>query len=188
MSTKANNKQENKLPSKKQLFSDAQEPEHSADEFDENKININPDYAIKYAKKKAKEELQTLQEKYGDVDINDNDENEPNSEDNESEDENGDAITPETRAKFLNILNSIKQKDAKLYNKDTQLFSDNEDDEDDEEEEEENEEAKQQEKSNKKKEKKFTLLDHEQRWFTDTQGDHEYASDEDTKKKLKIQL
>jgi len=36
-----------------------------------------------------------------------------------------------------------------------------------------------------KKDKKFTLLDHEQRWFNDTQGGREYDSDEDFKKTVK---
>ena len=80
------------------------------------KISINKKFAEKYHKFKECQELDALKKKYADVD-------EESSSTSESEDDDAAALTPQIDQDFLETLSMIKQKDPKIYEKDSIFFS-----------------------------------------------------------------
>lgn len=90
---------------------------------DDEKISINKSYAQKYQKFKECQELDKLKLKYG----NGNDEE--SSSTSESEDEDAVALTPQIEADFMKTLSMIKNKDPKIYEKDSVFFSVNKEEE-----------------------------------------------------------
>jgi len=87
------------------------------DEGEENcKISINKKYAEKYHKFKECQELDKLKEKYGD-------DAQMSSSSSESEDDDAEGLTPQIEQDFLQTLSMIKQKDPKIYSKDSVFFT-----------------------------------------------------------------
>ncbi|TPX35681.1 hypothetical protein SmJEL517_g01900 [Synchytrium microbalum] len=84
-------------------------------------LRINQKFAQKYEAKKKYEELSQLRDKYGDVPINDEDE-ETDSEDDEVEDEEGELVTPPIDAQILKTIAMIQAKDPKVYEPENKFF------------------------------------------------------------------
>ncbi|GJJ08425.1 hypothetical protein Clacol_002641 [Clathrus columnatus] len=91
-----------------------------SDSGKEIQLTINEHFANAYAKKKEREELSKLKEKYGsDVE----NVSESDSEDSEvTEDEDGEELTPAVDAAILRTLARIKRRDPEIYNSDKNIF------------------------------------------------------------------
>ncbi|XP_065069404.1 protein KRI1 homolog isoform X2 [Rhopilema esculentum] len=83
-------------------------------------LKINKSYAKQYNKRKEKQELDQLKQKYG----SDNFEEESST--SESEDEEAVAITPQIERDFIKTLALIKSRDPKIYDKSTSFFEEGE--------------------------------------------------------------
>ncbi|KAL6304942.1 KRI1-like family C-terminal-domain-containing protein [Sparassis latifolia] len=93
-----------------------------SDTEDIHTFTISEHYAKAYQYGKEREELAKLKEKYGsDVDEDDV-ESEEDSEDAESEDEDGEELTPAMDAAILRTLARIRRKDPAIYEKDIDVF------------------------------------------------------------------
>lgn len=104
----------------------------SSDEEEDvdNRISVNRKFAQSFESKKRAQELKrskaTLLEE-------DEDDEEIDSEDDESEDEDGEALSAALDLQIIKTINSLKQKDPKIYDSQTKWFDDAKDAEDNEE-------------------------------------------------------
>ncbi|XP_033736672.1 protein KRI1 homolog [Pecten maximus] len=137
-----------------------------------SEFTINKAYAEKYNTWRAKEELQRLKDKYGDVDDNHTD---GSSSSSESEDENAEALTAQLEKDWLKTLSALKSKDPKIYNDKARFYhSEEEDGEEDDEE----------SKPKTKAQKPVFLKDYERKLITEKDGqvssdsEDEYQDDE----------
>ncbi|CAB4031483.1 KRI1 homolog, partial [Paramuricea clavata] len=87
-------------------------------EYEDCVLKVNKTYAAKFQKKSEKAELDRLKDKYGE---NEDEDSESTS---ESEDEDAKELNTEKERDFLKTLALIKNKDPKIYNKDTKFYSD----------------------------------------------------------------
>ncbi|RMZ93546.1 KRI1 -like protein, partial [Brachionus plicatilis] len=85
-----------------------------------NLLNINTKYAERYDNWRNKEELQKLKDKYGDVNLLDDDE----SSSDETEDEDARELTDDVEKEFLKALSLVKSRDPKIYDKEQCKFFD----------------------------------------------------------------
>ncbi|OWF47876.1 protein KRI1 homolog [Mizuhopecten yessoensis] len=137
-----------------------------------SEFTINKAYAEKYNTWRAKEELQRLKDKYGDVDINNATDSSSSS---ESEDENAEALTAQLEKDWLKTLSALKSKDPKIYKEDAKFFHSEDDDEEGDDED---------SKPKKKKQKPVFLKDYERKLITEKDGqvtsdsDDNYQDDE----------
>ncbi|EJD40330.1 hypothetical protein AURDEDRAFT_153563 [Auricularia subglabra TFB-10046 SS5] len=85
-----------------------------------NALKINEDYAKAFARRKEREELSKLKDKYG----SDVDEDDLGSDDSESstEDEDGEELTPQVDAAILRTLARIRKKDPAIYESSKNVF------------------------------------------------------------------
>ncbi|KAH8115288.1 KRI1-like family C-terminal-domain-containing protein [Phellopilus nigrolimitatus] len=84
-------------------------------------FTVNEHFAKAYARKKEREELSKLKEKYG-SDGGEDDEDSEDSEENTSEDEDGEELTPALDAAILRTLARIKRKDPGIYDAEKDVF------------------------------------------------------------------
>ncbi|CAG8488441.1 16127_t:CDS:10 [Dentiscutata erythropus] len=85
-------------------------------------LTINQEYAKKYEERKRSEELSKLKEKYGDL----NSDEDEGSSSSEEEDEYGELVTPEIDSQIMKTISAIKNKDPKVYDKNSNFFADEE--------------------------------------------------------------
>ncbi|XP_060081608.1 protein KRI1 homolog [Ylistrum balloti] len=135
-----------------------------------SEFKINKAYAEKYNTWRAKEELQRLKDKYGDVDVNHSDESSSSS---ESEDETAEALTAQVEKDWLKTLSALKSKDPKIYNNKVKFYHSGE------EEDEEDEDSKP--KAKGKKQKPVFLKDYERKLITEKDGQVSSDSDDEYK-------
>ncbi|CAG8642457.1 2699_t:CDS:2, partial [Acaulospora colombiana] len=83
-------------------------------------ITINAEYAKTYEERKRNEELSRLKEKYGDVKIDSDEEDESTS---EEEDELGELVTPEVDAQIMKTISAIRSKDPRVYDSHLNFFA-----------------------------------------------------------------
>jgi len=124
------------------------------------KISINKTYAKKYQKFKECQELDKLKQKYGDEPIEESS--------SESEDDDAEALTPQMEKDFLETLSLIKEKDPKIYAKDSVFFKKDNNSNDDG-------AGKQKKAKNKQP---LLLKDYERQRLLE-KGDKAYLSDDD---------
>merc|ERR1711962_823023 len=93
------------------------EDDDDDDVTEENcKLKINKKFAEKYQKFKECQELDKLKEKYGpDAHLD--------SSSSESEDDDAEGLTPQIEKDFLQTLSMIREKDPKIYEKDSVFFT-----------------------------------------------------------------
>ncbi|EEB05939.1 krr family protein [Schizosaccharomyces japonicus yFS275] len=89
----------------------------SEEETGDNSLKINKEFARRFEHNKKREELQRLQEKYG----NAADEDEDDS-DSVVEDSDGELVTPEVDAAILKTIIKIRNKDPEVYNPEATFF------------------------------------------------------------------
>jgi len=142
--------------------------DESEEEEVDCKISINKKYAEKYQKFKECQELDRLKEKYGDDGIPENE-----SSSSESEDEDAEALTPQIQKDFLQTLSMIREKDPKIYKKDSIFF--HTDESNDKKGEDGNVNSK---SGKKKKERPLFLKDYERQRLLE-KGEKAYLSDSD---------
>lgn len=83
----------------------------------ENELRINKRFAAHYTKKKEREELSRLEEKFGA-----NADSLSSSSSEEEEDENAEELTSDVERDFLRTLSLLKSKDPSIYNSQTQFY------------------------------------------------------------------
>lgn len=93
-----------------------------ADGMEDLKLTVNKDFAKKLHKQKEKAELDQLKQKFGDKDP----ESESDSSSSESEDEDARELTSQKEKDFLTVLSMIKNKDPKIYEKDSNFYHEDE--------------------------------------------------------------
>ncbi len=87
-----------------------------------NHFTINKDFAERYLHNKQRAELHQLEAKYGKDALN-SDDDETDSESDVTEDEDGDQVTASVDAAIFRTLQRIRNKDAALYDKNTDVFA-----------------------------------------------------------------
>ncbi|KAL9950487.1 hypothetical protein ACROYT_G042985 [Oculina patagonica] len=93
-----------------------------ADGMENLKLTVNKDFAKKFHKQREKAELDQLKQKFGDKDLD----NESDSSSSESEDEDARELTSQKEKDFLTVLSMIKNKDPKIYNKESKFYHEDE--------------------------------------------------------------
>lgn len=99
----------------------------SDSEEEATEFKINQNYAKKYDEWRNKEELQKLKDRYGDVALNSDEEDESSTD--ESEDEDAKEWNDTMEKSFLATLSLIKSRNEKIYNKDEVIFKQPEEEE-----------------------------------------------------------
>ncbi|KAI9511455.1 Krr1-domain-containing protein [Russula earlei] len=95
----------------------------SEDGADSHQLTINEHYAKAFQRRKEREELTKLKERYGsDADTDDLDSYDSDSESDESEDEDGEELTPALDAAILRTLARIKARDPGIYDTDRNVL------------------------------------------------------------------
>ena len=97
------------------------EEDSGSEDSEEIKINTENNYAERYDNWRQKEHLQKLKDKYGE-DV----EEESEESDDESEDSEAEEMTEEVEKDFYATLSSLKSKDPKIYDGETEFFKKNE--------------------------------------------------------------
>ncbi|KAJ7381994.1 KRRI-Interacting protein 1 [Desmophyllum pertusum] len=93
-----------------------------ADGMEHMRLTVNEDFAKKLHKQKEKAELDQLKQKFGDKELD----NESDSSSSESEDDDARELTSQKEKDFLSVLSMIKNKDPKIYNKDSNFYHEEE--------------------------------------------------------------
>jgi protein KRI1 len=127
----------------------------------EFKLTINKEFSEKFNRAKEREERETLQAKYGNVN-----ESSLSSSSSESEDDDGKDITEGTDRTIYRILSALQSKDSRCYDPNYKFFSDKSDEES--EREEDKDKAKQSTKT--KKESPMFLKDYEREVIVKCKG------------------
>ncbi|KAK4455868.1 KRI1-like family-domain-containing protein [Podospora aff. communis PSN243] len=125
MSSRAAPKPRKEPAPKKSLFDDSASSSSEDDQDDGGAsvapaagLKINQEYARRFEHNKKREELQRLQEKYG----ANGDEGSESSSDDETEDDEGILVTEELDAEISAVLQAIKNKDPRIYDKDAVFY------------------------------------------------------------------
>ncbi|RWS11137.1 KRI1-like protein [Dinothrombium tinctorium] len=98
----------------------------SDSECEEFNLNVNSEYANRYDNWRRKEELQKLKDKYGENVLSESSDcfsGSDDEEDSEEDDENEEQISNIFDEEFFKIYGALKRKDASIYNKDKQFFT-----------------------------------------------------------------
>ena len=134
-----------------------------SDNDDNVAFNTNNEYAERYNTWRQKERLQTLKDRYGDIDINEDDAEDESSD--EEEDEDAEGLTPQIEKDFFVTLATLKRKDPSVYDGKTQFFQDKPE--------------SSQEKKTKEKSKKVTLADIERKVILEKGGKFDEIDEKD---------
>ncbi|CAH3168094.1 unnamed protein product [Porites lobata] len=89
-----------------------------ADRMEDLKLTVNQDFAKKLQKQKEKAELDNLKQKFGDKYLDE----ESESSSSESEDDDARELTSQKEKDFLTVLSLIKNRDPKIYEKDSNFY------------------------------------------------------------------
>lgn len=106
-------------PAKRARLLDDDESASESEGSTENEaFSINKEYAARHEHNKKREERQRLEEKYA------NDQDISEDSDSEEEDDEGELATKDLDNEIATVLNAIRSKDPRVYDKDNQFYRD----------------------------------------------------------------
>lgn len=152
------------------LLSDS---ESSSDEEQptQERLNVNKKFASQLEQRERTKDLHRAK------DLGTGDDEEEDDSESETEDEDAELLSPELDLKIVNTIKSLRKKDPRIYDKNSQWFSDNEEDDEDSDEEDT--------KTGKDKKKKYKDVLREQLLAEGNPVD-DYELDEDLKASYRL--